>query len=156
MGKEDWAKPKTLHEHLGLEKIEHEQLGREAVFSKAKALVDYLAERGNYKPTGQKIKHLEAFLRFMKKVTHTNWNEDVIPQMLPKEEERGGISMCELLDKYWNDGIQKGLRQGALRQLFELVQDALITVVIAAGKAGMSEESFVEEMLQEGYHLPIK
>ena len=31
---------------------------------------------------------------------------------MQEEEKKGGVAMCELLDKYWNDGVATGRREG--------------------------------------------
>lgn len=74
-------------------------------------IVDYLAERQNYKPTTQKLVHPEALLLMLKALT----NDDRYIEMmstLTEEEKKGEITMCELLDKYENRGIQKGIQKG--------------------------------------------
>lgn len=40
--------------------------------------------------------------------------------------EQGGLSMCELLDRYENRGVQKGIRKG-IRALVETCQDFGLT-----------------------------
>lgn len=75
--------------------------------SDMRIVVDYLAERQNYKPTVQKLAHPEALLLMLKALT----NDDRYIEMmtaLTEEEKKGEITMCELLDKYENRGIQQG------------------------------------------------
>lgn len=79
--------------------------------SDMRIVVDYLAEKQNYKPTRQRIVHPEALLLMLKALTgdkrYSNiWNA------LSEEEKGGNITMCELLDKYENRGIQKGIQKG--------------------------------------------
>ena len=31
---------------------------------------------------------------------------------MQEEEKKGGVAMCELLDKYWNDGVATGMEKG--------------------------------------------
>ena len=91
--------------------------------SDMRIVVDYLAERQNYKPTAQKLVHPEALLLMLKALT----NDDRYMEMLTaltEEEKKGEITMCELLDKYENRGIQKGLQQGELR-LASLIEKLL-------------------------------
>jgi len=48
----------------------------------------------------------------LKALTGDKRYEEIIPEIKNLEKEEGGISMCELLDKYENRGIAKGLSQG--------------------------------------------
>ena len=91
--------------------------------SDMRIVVDYLAERQNYKPTAQKLAHPEALLLILKTLT----NDDRYMEMLialTEEEKKGEITMCELLDKYENRGIQKGIQKGELR-LASLIEKLL-------------------------------
>ena len=95
--------------------------------SDMRIVVDYLAERQDYKPTAQKLVHPEALLLMLMALT----NDDRYIEMLAaltEEEKKGEITMCELLDKYENrglqKGIQKGIRQGELR-LASLIEKLL-------------------------------
>ena len=38
--------------------------------------------------------------------------ESLIPQMLEEEKVKGGVSMCEWLDKYENRGREAGMEKG--------------------------------------------
>ncbi|MCH5341316.1 MAG: Rpn family recombination-promoting nuclease/putative transposase [Acetatifactor sp.] len=82
--------------------------------SDMRIVVDYLVERQNYKPTEQKIVHPEALLLMLKALSG-----DIrylkIRNAMSEEEREGNITMCELLDKYENRGIQKGIQQGEQR-----------------------------------------
>lgn len=82
--------------------------------SDMRIVVDYLAEGQSYSPTGQKIVHPEALLLMLKALTgDTRYLK--IRNDMSKEEKGGNITMCELLDKYENRGIQKGIQQGEAR-----------------------------------------
>lgn len=79
--------------------------------SDMRIVVDYLAEKQNYKPTRQRIIHPEALLLMLKALTGDKRYTNILDAM--SEEEKGGnITMCELLDKYENRGIQKGIQKG--------------------------------------------
>ena len=69
--------------------------------------VDYLAEGSGYVPTGQKIRHMEALLRLLRELTEDERYEKILEETM-KEEKKEGITMCELLDKYWNGGVAEG------------------------------------------------
>ena len=75
--------------------------------SDMRIVVDYLAEKHNYKPSMQKISHPEALLLMLEALTGNQRYLKII-KTLTEKEKRGEITMCELLDKYENRGIQKG------------------------------------------------
>ena len=80
---------------------------RNRFHSDMRIVVDYLAERHNYKPSMQKISHPEALLLMLEALTGDQRYLKII-KTLTQKEKRGEITMCELLDKYENRGIQKG------------------------------------------------
>ena len=82
---------------------------RQRFHSDMRIIVDYLVEGGEYRPTNQVIVHIEEFLRLMQALTGDNRYEQILPQ-LEKREKQGGITMCELLDKYEKKGTQKGVK----------------------------------------------
>lgn len=93
--------------------------------SDMRIVVDYLAERENYVPTRQKIIHVKALLRMLKALTGDNRYEELVQEMLETENEKGDVTMCELLDKYEAKGIMKGIADGRLddiRNLMETMQ----------------------------------
>ena len=47
-----------------------------------------------------------------------------ILKAMTEEEKKGEMSMCELLDKYENRGIQKGIQQGEAR--FAMLNENLL------------------------------
>ena len=46
-------------------------------------------------------------LLLLKALTGDNRYEEIIPAMQEEQEEKGGVSMCELLDKYENKGMER-------------------------------------------------
>jgi len=84
---------------------------REHLKSDMRIVADYLAEGSAYQPTDQKIVHLEAFLQMMYALTGDARYEEMITEFEGKEK----IGMCELLDRYENRGIQKGIQKGEFR-----------------------------------------
>ena len=83
--------------------------------SDMRIVVEYLAEQEHYKPTTQEIKHLDAFLFMMQALTGDNRFEEILENM--EDREKGGITMCELIDRYWNAGVKEGLVQGVSQLL---------------------------------------
>ena len=51
-------------------------------------------------------------LLLLKALTGDNRYEEIIPAMQEEQEEKGGVSMCELLDKYVNKGMEAGMEVG--------------------------------------------
>lgn len=97
--------------------------------SDMRIVVDYLAEGKAYVPTGQKLKHPEALLWMLKQLSGDErylslldaWQED---------GKEGEVTMCELLDKYWNEGVATGVQTGlqeGMRVLVETCQDFGLT-----------------------------
>ena len=87
------------------------KLVRNRFTSDMRVVVDYLAEGQNYKPSAQKIVHPEALLLMLKALTGDKRYLTIL-RALSEEEKKGEVSMCELLDKYENRGIQKGIQKG--------------------------------------------
>ncbi len=85
-------------------------------------IVDYLAEGKNYIPTKQKINHLEALLLMLKALTGDDRYEEIIPVAQQQEKEKGAITVCELLDKYENRGMERGIEKG-VRVLIETCKE---------------------------------
>lgn len=92
---------------------------RKRFHSDMRIVVDYLAEKENYKPTSQKIKHLEAFLFMMKVLTGDDRFEKILEQINDKKE--GEITMCELIDRYWNAGLSEGISQGFAQSIIQVL-----------------------------------
>lgn len=91
--------------------------------SDMRIVVDYLAERYDYRPTAQIILHPEALLLMLRALTNDKRYMKVLRE-LTEEEKRRDITMCELLDKYENRGIQKGIQRGESR--FAMLSEKLL------------------------------
>ena len=96
--------------------------------SDMRIVVDYLAERQNYKPTAQKLVHPEALLLMLKALTNDDRYIEILTA-LTEEEKKGEITMCELLDEYENrgmlNGIQEGLKKGMQDGLRKGIQEGM-------------------------------
>ena len=62
----------------------------------------------DYKPSADLLRHVDETLKLMTVLTGDRRFEEAV-QTLPAE---GGVSMCEVLDRVENRGIEKGLAQG--------------------------------------------
>lgn len=127
-GRSRWSAPRSLHRlftgmHFRKEYVDNIRLHvyemahlskevRERFHSDMRIVVDYLAEGKDYVPTGQKITHLEALLMMLSALTGDVRYEEIVPELQEEEKEKGGIGMCELLDKYENRGVERGIARG--------------------------------------------
>ena len=64
---------------------------------------------------------------------------------MDKELEEEVIEMCNLSKAVEDIGRRKGLREGFLMSLFQLVDEGDLTLEKAAKKAGMTIEEFLEK-----------
>lgn len=64
----------------------------------------------NYKPSAKRIKHVDEVLKFLRVMTKDKRYEI----RFSEEEQERGVSMCEIIDKYINDGRAEGVKKGAL------------------------------------------
>ena len=74
-------------------------------------VADYLVQKrmtNDYKPSADLLRHVDETLKLMTVLTGDRRFEEAV-QTLPTE---GGVSMCEVLDRVENRGIEKGLAQG--------------------------------------------
>lgn len=84
---------------------------RDQFKSDMRIVVDYLAEGKNYIPTKQRIIHLKELLMLLQALSGDDRYLEIIPDMEQTERERGAVNMCELLDKYENRGMEKGMER---------------------------------------------
>lgn len=78
-----------------------------------------------YSPSKDIICHVDEFLKLMKILTKDSRYEEIGNSFSQKEKE-GGISMCELMDRAENKGIEKGIEKGLaalVRSLKEFITD---------------------------------
>ena len=108
----------------------------------------------DYQPDDELLRHKDEVLKLMKAITGDQRYEEIIQQFQGKER----ISMCEVLEKKWQQGIQQGIQQGMQqgiqqgiqqgmqqgeqRLLISLTKDGLISVAEAAKRAHMDEKEF--------------
>ncbi len=89
--------------------------------SDMRIVVDYFAEEKEYIPTNQKIVHVEALLRMLKALTNDERYEFLLKNIQIDENKEGGTTMCELLDRYENQGIMRG-KEESIRNLMETMK----------------------------------
>ena len=118
----------------------------------------------DYVPSPTKMKHVQEVLQLLSVMTHDHrYEEAYTPTSATDDDIKGGaINMCEVLDRLINkgkaegeakgraegeakgraEGEAKGRVEGMLDTLKNLVKEGLISISIAAQKAGMSEDAF--------------
>jgi flagellar biosynthesis/type III secretory pathway protein FliH len=100
------------------------------------------------------MEHTDAMLKLMSVLTGSRRFEE----MIPKLSEEGGTTMCEVIDRLINEGIEeghkkglqegvlKGLAQGKIETLAVLVKDGTLSLSRAAQIANLSEAEFISSM----------
>lgn len=74
-------------------------------------VADYLVQKrmtDNYTPSPNVLRHVDETLKLMTVLTGDIRFEEAVSELPSK----GGVSMCEILDRVENRGIEKGLSQG--------------------------------------------
>ena len=74
-------------------------------------VADYLVQKrmtNDYRPSADVIDHVDEVLKLMSVLTDDRRFEEIIQELPGK----GGTSMCTVLDKVENRGIEKGIAQG--------------------------------------------
>lgn len=69
-----------------------------------------------------------------------------------KTTEEGVSRMCEIIEKYKDEGRSEGRIEGTMNTLMELVRDNLLSIQEASKRAGMTEAAFREMAM--GYISP--
>ena len=118
-----------------------------------------------YVPSPQKMLHVDAVMKLLSAVTKDPSFDTTFQKLdVPKKED---ITMCDIMQKNWNDGVREGLRKGRrdglrkgrrdglrkgqrdglrkgqLKILIDLVHDGLLTLPAAVSRSGMQEADFI-------------
>ena len=114
-----------------------------------KIVADYFVQsaKGNYKPSAEKIKHVDEVLKLLQVMAG---DDRFIQEFTPLERKRG-ITMDAVVTKFENRGIEKGIEKGRLLVLFDQVRDGIIDKKLAARYAGMTPQTFGKKMKEAGY-----
>ena len=113
---------------------------RQRFHSDLRVVVDYLAEGKDYRPGRRRIVHVEAFLCLLGALTGDARYEELIPEFQGRED----VGVCELLDKYENRGMKKGLKKGEE------------TTLVANIKALMETMGWTMDKAMEALKVPKK
>lgn len=126
--------------------LTEEQLGY--FRSDFKVVADYFVQKqrhGDYKPSRNKLQHVEAVLRLLSVMTKDNRFEDVLNE--PYESGGGIKNMCDVLDRVEARGIAIGEERGEKRGERRL--SALIMALISAGRGSEVERAASDEKYRE-------
>jgi len=111
-------------------------------------IADYFVQmrmRNTYIPSCIKMTHPYETMRLLSVLT-----KDCRFSVVCERSEKGGITMCEVLDRVERRGFKAGEKRGEKRGRFiilkELVESGTLTVSEAAKHINMSEENFRNKM----------
>ncbi len=154
-----WNKATTLHEALNIAEewkpyvgdykinlfeiafLEPEQVQKYQ--SDFRIVADYFVQmrtNRDYKPSKETIRHTDEILKLMGVLL----NDSRFLEM--QNDEKGGLSMCEVLDRAEAKGKAEGLAEGLEKGKVIAYYDAGYSVEQIAEKVGISEEK-VQEIL---------
>ena len=161
-GKNRWCKAKTLKERISIPKeldafvndykaniFEISYLSEEQVKlfkSDFRIVADYFVQTRttkDYVPTKETINHVSEVLQLLRVLTG---DDRFTPDTNLIQSKGKSVTMCEVLDKVENRGIQigekRGEKRGRIKTLYELVTDGILTLQQAAERMGMTESKF--------------
>lgn len=161
-GRKRWNSPKTLKSLLGdrissklepfvndykLHVFEISYLSPEKVAmfkSDFRIVADFFTQtcRSNeYVPNRETIVHVEETLKLMAVLTGDSRFAESAHEAVMKGVP---VSMCDVLDRAENRGIQKGRAEGRLNTLYELALDGVLSHAEAAVRANLPEQEFIQ------------
>ena len=163
--KKKWSKAKTLYDRLeapdelkryvfdyGMNLFQIAYLDDSTVAkfkSDFRFVADYyvqMRKTGKYVPPNDKITHVQEMLSLMSALTDDNRFSDVYEGIKGKER----VSMCTVLDEIETRGIEKGIEKGRDNTLISLVHDGLLSIEVAADRAGVTLDEF-KAMMKKVY-----
>ena len=126
-----------------------------------RVLADYFYQKRlnkNYQPSLQELVHVYAVLMLFHALTGDHFFTQAAVRLQPKIDAGEVITMASVFDEAIASGVEQGIligeergvkrgreegrAEGGLKMLFTLVDDGLIPLDAALGKANMSEEEF--------------
>ena len=163
--KKKWSKAKTLYDRLevpdelkryvfdyGMNLFQIAYLDDVTVAkfkSDFRFVADYFVQMrktGRYIAPDEKITHVQEMLNLMSALTDDNRFSDVYEGIKGKER----VSMCTVLDEIETRGIEKGIEKGRDNTLISLVHDGLLSIEVAADRAGVTLDEF-KAMMKKVY-----
>ena len=126
-----------------------------------RVVADYFYQKGlnkDYQPSLQELVHVHAVLMLLKALTGDPFFDQAAVRLQPKIDAGEVITMASVFDEAIASGVEQGILigeergrregkiegqlEGGLKMLFTLVDDGLIPLDAALGKANMNEEEF--------------
>lgn len=175
-GKSRWKQPKTLKEvfdglppelepyvsDYSINVFEISYLEPETVAkfkSDFRIVADYFVQiRKNkaYIPSDTEIRHVDEVLKLMSVLTGDARFEQEINDI----REKGGVSMCAVLDQFLERGMQQGIKQGIKQGKDEAIMKAICAVADVLSPAEISKrfdvpKEVVIKILQDANLMPI-
>ncbi|MBQ3798945.1 MAG: Rpn family recombination-promoting nuclease/putative transposase [Treponema sp.] len=124
--------------------------------------------RVRYAGTDRQLQHVHEVLELLRLISADDTFTRVEPELIKRQTERGGTSMCDVVDMIRKEGFASGERQGFAngerqgfangeRQGFADGRDSLYTILTALQAEGRSDElirvlsdrSYMEKLLAE-------
>ena len=122
-----------------------------------KIVADYFVQKakGDYKPSKEKIKHVDEVLKLLRVMS----NDDRFIQEFTPQERKRGVTMDTIITKFETQGYERGVQQGVqqgekrgeLNILFRQVNDGILNKKLAAQYAGITPQTFGRKMKEAGY-----
>ena len=101
---------------------------------------------GTYIPPDVTLKHMDEFLKLLGVMVGDERYYKILQELNEREKSKGGnATMCEILDQYWNSGIEIGEKRG-----IEKGSDALKDAIMAI-KNGVNPSEIKEKYGQKIY-----
>ena len=111
-----------------------------------------MRENGDYHPSDDEMEHIEAVMQLLNVMDRDSRFQTAINDRI---EQKGVKKMSEWLTRVLNEseskgreeglekGREEGLEKGAIQTLWSLVKDGLLTLEVAAARAGLTEKEFL-------------
>ena len=103
--------------------------------SDMRIVVDCLAEWSDFMPPRRRVKHPEALFLLLETLTGDVRYGEMIAEALELEQKEEEVIMCEFLDKYLNDGIERGKKQGEEKARLEDIKNLIEKLKLTAEQA---------------------
>lgn len=90
-----------------------------------------------YQPLDEKIEHLEAFLDLLEVFTGDCKYAEVKDELLSRQKEGDEVTMCSIVEKFTNDGIEQGIERGIEQGIEQGHRQVILNMYKKGCDAGM-------------------
>ncbi len=123
-----------------------------------KIVADYFAERNNpnYQPGEEEIEHVEAVLELLRVFTCDKRYAKIESDVIEKKRKGGKVTMCVVLDRMENRGIEKGIVLGESRGIQKEIQQERqqgLQVLIHSCYLLKASKKVAREQVMQGYGM---